>query len=385
MKDYYSILGVSKGASQKEVKAAFRKLAHECHPDKNGGGNEEKFKEINEAYQVLSNPKKRQQYDQFGTTFDQAGAGGRGAGFSGFDSNNFRQGAAQGFNVNFEDFDLGDIFSNMFGFGSRSRSRSRQASKGADIQVNLNLDFDKVFTGSEENLRIMKQVQCPRCKGRGAEPRTKITECKICGGTGRVKRMRQTILGTFSQATVCPECEGEGKKINHPCTSCGASGRIRENEEIKVRIPAGIRDGQTIRLAGRGEAGVRGAQSGDLYLKIRVKPSDYFKREGDDVKTELPISFAQAAVGGEAIVRTWNGEVKLKIPQGTQSGKILKLTGKGIPRMNGRGSGDHLVNVYIVTPERLSRREKELFQELQAEGGETARVSQGKKGFWKFF
>jgi len=385
MKDYYSILGVSKGASQQEIKAAFRKLAHEHHPDKNGGGNEDKFKEANEAYQVLSNPKKRQQYDQFGSTFNQAGAGNQGPGFSGFDFNNFRQGAGQGFNVNLEDFDLGDIFSDMFGFGARQKSRARQASRGADIQVDLELDFDKVFTGSPEKLKIMKQVQCSRCKGRGAEPRTKITECETCKGTGRIKRMRQTILGTFSQNTVCPECAGEGKKINHPCTKCKGAGRVREYEEIEVNIPAGIRDGQTIRIEGRGEAGMRGTKSGELYLKIRIKPSDYFEREGDNVKTELPLSFAQAALGGEAVVRTWNGEVKLKIPQGTQSGKVLKLTGKGIPQINGRGSGDHLVKVHIITPERLSRREKELFQELEQEGGEVARVSKKKKGFWNFF
>lgn len=383
MKDYYQTLGVSRGASQQEIKRAFRKLAHQYHPDKNSGGDETKFKEVNEAYQVLGNPKKRQQYDQFGTTFDQAGAQGRASGFSDFDFGGFRQGF-QGFNVNFNDFDLGDIFSDMFGFGGRSRARTRER-RGADIQVDLELDFDKVFTGSSETLKIMKEVVCSRCNGRGAEPGSKITQCSTCQGTSRVKRVRQTILGSFTQTSVCPDCRGEGKTINNPCNNCGGTGRVKDYEEIEVNIPAGVRDGQTIRMQGKGQAGERGAGAGDLFLKIRIKSSDKFKRKDDDIKTELPISFTQAALGGEVFVKTWNGEVKLKIPSGTQSGKVFKLSGKGIPHLNGRGSGDHLVKVNIITPTSLSSREKELFQALNQEGGEAAEASKVRKKFWNFF
>ena len=379
MKDYYQTLGVSKNATQEEIKKAFRRLAHQHHPDKDGG-NEAKFKEINEAYQVLGNPQKRQQYDQFGTTFDGASSGG--AGFSGFDFNNFR---TQGFNVNFEDLDLEDIFSDMFGFGGGARRQKRaQGGRGVDIQVDLNLDFEKVFTGSQETIHLRKEVVCPRCHGRGAEPGSRVIECSRCQGTGQIRTTRQTFLGSFSQVSVCPECGGEGKKINRPCTQCQGAGRVVDEERIVVNIPAGVRDGEIIKVEGKGEAGVRGAASGDLYLKIHLKPSRYFERHGDDVLTSIDISFTQAALGGEVQVKTYNGAVKLKIPAGTQSGKIFKLSGKGIPRLTGRGRGDQLVKINVVVPRHLSRRERALLKELEREGGETANVDKNSR-FWSFF
>jgi len=371
MKDYYQILGVAKNASQQEVKRAFRKLAHEHHPDKKGG-DDAKFKEANEAYQVLGDPKKRAQYDQFGANFDQTGGGA--SGFSGFDFSGFRQGAgSQGFNVNFEDLDLGDIFSDMFGFGGGRGRRGRQ-SRGADIQVDLEIPFLKVFTGSREKISLRKEVVCYRCDGRGAEPGSKITDCLNCHGTGQVRTSRRTFLGNFSQVGICPECQGQGKKINKPCQKCQGQGRIVDNETIVVDIPSGIGNGQTIKMEGKGAAGGRGRRSGDLYVNIRIKQSPYFTRNGDDVESDLRISFTQAALGGEASVATWNGEVKLKIPKGTQGGKVFKLSGKGIPHLSGRGRGDQLVRVNVVVPRHLSTREKELLRALEDEGGEAARV-----------
>lgn len=382
MKDYYQILGVSKSATKEEIKKAFRKLAHQHHPDKDGG-NEAKFKELNEAYQVLGNPKKRQQYDQFGTTFGEAGASAGDAGFSGFsgfDFNNFR---TQGSNANFADFDLGDIFSDMFGFGG-SRQRKRQGGRGADIQADLELDFGKVFTGSRETMRLRKEVVCSRCHGRGAEPGSRVTECPRCKGTGQVRITRQTFLGNFSQVSPCPECGGEGKKISYPCARCSGAGRVVDEERIVVEIPAGVRDSETIKVEGKGEAGVRGAVPGDLYLNIHLKPSSYFERQRDDVLTAVNISFTRAALGGEVRVKTYDGAVKLKIPAGTQSGKIFKLSEKGIPHLGGRGRGDQLVKVNVIVPRHLSRRERALLKELENEGGETANVDKD-KGFWNFF
>ena len=372
MKDYYTILGVAKTATQPEIKRAFRKLAHEHHPDKNNG-NDAKFKEANEAYQVLGDPKKRAQYDQFGANFGEAGNA-EASGFSGFDFSGFRQGASQGFNVNFEDLDLGDIFSSdMFGFSGRHGRRARERA-GADIQVDLEIPFLKVFTGSQEKISLRKEVVCDRCQGAGAEPGSKITDCVNCKGTGRVETVRRTFLGNFSQVSVCPECQGQGKKIDKLCQKCQGAGKVTDNETIAVDIPAGISDGQTIKVENRGNAGRAGGQSGDLYVNIHVKPSYYFTRHGDDVESDLRVSFTQAALGGEAGVTTWNGEVKLKIPRGTQTGKVFILSGKGIPHLQGSGRGDQLVRVNVIVPRHLSRREKELLKMLEQECGEAARV-----------
>lgn len=371
MEDYYKTLGVSKNASQQEIKRAFRKLAHEHHPDK-AHGNEAKFKEANQAYQTLSNPQKRAQYDQFGAGFENMGASGAGsgAGFSGFDFNNFR---SQGSNANFEDFDLGDIFSDMFGFGGGGRKRARER-RGADIQADFTINFEKIFTGSHETLSLRKETVCPRCEGKGSEPGTNITSCQTCKGTGEIRTIHRTILGNLSQVTPCPDCRATGKKIDHPCAKCNGAGRVVGEEKINVDIPAGIREGQIIKLEDKGEAGERGSQSGDLYLTIHIASSKYFHRQGDDVLTEANISFTQAALGSAIFIKTSDGEVKLKIPVGTQPGKVFKLGSKGIPHLNSHGRGDQLVKINLIVPRHLSRKERSLLNELEKEAGETARV-----------
>lgn len=368
-KDYYDILGVSRSASQDEIKKAYRKLAHKHHPDK-ASGEEEKFKEVNAAYQVLGKPDKRKQYDQFGSTSEQAGAGAAAGGFSQEDFSRAGGGGpfGGGFqqqNVEFDVGDLGDIFGDLFGFGRRGRSRgTRQASRGNDIQTEMNIEFREAVFGAEKLIDLYKNVLCTHCSGNGAEPGTKIETCKTCGGNGQVEQVQRTILGALRSVVVCPDCHGEGKKVSKKCKQCHGEGRVKESEQIKVKIPAGISEGETIRLAGKGEAGLKGMTSGDLYIILRVRPDPEFKREGDDIFSETEISFSQAALGDKMSVNTLDGEVMLKIPAGTQSGKVFKLKEKGVPHLRTRGRGDHLVAINVVTPSKLSRKQKQLLEEL---------------------
>lgn len=367
-KDYYDILGVSKNASQDEVKRAFRKMAHQYHPDK-AGGNEAKFKEINEAYQVLSNQQKRQQYDQYGQTFEQAQ---RQGGFGGFSWEDFARQAGGPFgsgyrteNVEFDFGDLGDIFGDLFGFGGRTRARrAQERRRGQDIEVSMEIEFREAVFGTEKIIDLFKNMTCPHCSGSGAEPGSKIITCATCGGSGQVEQVQHTILGQFRTVGVCPECRGEGKKASERCSQCRGQGRVRDTEKIKVKIPAGIDNGETIRLVAEGEAGQKGGAAGDLFITLRVKPDLEFKRDGYDIRTEAEISFSQAALGTKIEVNTIDGFVKLKIPSGTQSGKVFILKGKGVSRLRGSGRGDQYVTVNVSTPTRLSRRQKQLFEEL---------------------
>jgi len=366
-KDYYEILGVDKDASDDDIKRAFRKLAHKHHPDK-GNGNDEKFKEINEAYQVLSDKQKRSQYDQFGHAFDGAGGSGGAGGFGGFsagggpaggwDFSNFQQagGGAQGFDFG----NMGDIFEGVFG----GRRRSRGPMQGRDIEMDAEVDFMDTVTGSEQDVKVYKRMKCPNCNGNGAEPGTKIETCPECNGQGQVTQARQTILGTFQQVTTCPKCKGEGKIAQQPCKKCGGDGRIRDYDTFKVKIPAGIDNGQTIRVQGRGEAGLRGGPAGDLFIRVRVKPHKEFHRDGFNILSVEPISFSQAALGDKISVKGVDGEEQLKIPAGTQSGTKFKIKNKGIPFLNSSRRGDHIVKVQIETPRRLSRKQKKILQEL---------------------
>ncbi len=362
-KDYYNILGVGKGSTQDEIKKAFRKKAHEYHPDK-ATGNEAKFKEINEAYQVLGDAKKRSQYDQFGSTFEQAKNQG---GFAGFDGFRDASGFANGFNVNMDD--LGDIFGgigDIFGFSSRGGQGRRRsgAGRGRDIQVVLTIDFNEAVFGVEKQISLNKNVKCDHCRGNTAEPGSKIETCKVCGGSGRVTRVQRTILGNMQVQATCDNCGGEGKSYAQKCTKCGGSGVIKDRVNFKVKIPAGIDDGESIRLSGQGEAGEAGAAAGDLYIKIQVKPDRRFERNGYDIKTQAEISFTQAALGDKIEVETVEGPVKLIIPSGTQSGTIFKLRGKGMPRLQGSGRGDQFVKVIVKTPTSLNKKQKELLKEL---------------------
>jgi molecular chaperone DnaJ len=368
-KDYYNILGVGKDASDDEIKKAYRKLAHKHHPDK-PGGDENKFKEANEAYQVLSDKEKRSQYDQYGQTFEQAQSQGQG-GFGGFEGFRDFSSFAEGFDFNFgrgggggtsgfEDI-FGDIFSQA-GFGGQRKSRRN---RGEDIQVDVEIDFSEMAHGAEKEVELYKRVKCSICEGTGVAPGSKKVECSTCRGEGQVRTSRRTILGNFSQVSACPECQGEGATPEKKCTKCSGSGRVREYEKIRIKIPAGIENGQSIRLEGLGESGERGGESGDLYATVHVKSDKRFERKGDDVYSDARISFSQAALGDKIEVETVNGEVTLKIPAGTQSGEIFRLKGKGIKHLGHYGYGDQYVKIQVVTPKNLTREQRELLEKLK--------------------
>ncbi len=360
-KDYYKTLGVDKNASQEEIKKAFRKLAHEHHPDK-AGGNEAKFKEINEAYQVLGDAKKRAQYDQYGSAFEQAQAGG---GFSGFEGFRDFSGYTNGFNVDMED--LGDIFGglgDLFGFGGNRRGGRSKNKRGQDIEINLTIEFLEAVFGAEKEISLRKTVSCDKCKGSGAEPGAKIETCQVCGGSGRVVKVQRTILGSIQVQTSCTSCDGEGKVYAQKCTKCHGRSVIEENVTLKVKIPAGIDNGETIRLSGQGQAGAKGGQAGDLYLRIRVNADSRFKRDGFNIMSKTQIGFSQAALGAKIDIETVDGSVDLKIPEGTQSGRVFRLRGKGVPYLQGRGRGDQMVEIIVKTPTNLNKKQKDTLKEL---------------------
>ncbi|PID52537.1 MAG: molecular chaperone DnaJ [Candidatus Moraniibacteriota bacterium] len=357
-KDYYNILGVSRDASKDEIKKAYRKLAHKYHPDKDGG-DESKFKEVNEAYQVLSNDQKKSQYDQFGQTFDGAGGGSGGAGFGGFDFSQFQQGAGgQGFEFNFGGDGMGDIFSEMFGGGRRS-------ARGRDIQIDVEIEFDEVIKGVIKDVSVYKSVYCSTCSGTGGEPGTKESQCAKCNGSGHVQKTMQTILGTVAQNVVCDACYGKGKIFDKKCSTCKGDGQYNEQVTESVDIPAGINDGQSIAMTGKGEVGKDGAPAGDLIITVHVVPDSRFARDGYNITTKKIISFSQAALGDKVDIETVDGNVKMKIPAGTQSGEIYRIRGKGVPKLRGIGRGDHLVEVIVEVPTKLSRKEKKLIEQLR--------------------
>jgi molecular chaperone DnaJ len=375
--DYYQTLGVSKQASAEDIKRAYRKLAHQYHPDKDKG-NESKFKEINEAYQVLSDPSKRQQYDQFGTTFQNMGRNG-GAGFNaqGFDFSDFARGFGFDTNAGFDD--PFDIFSSIFG-GASGRKPGRE--RGVDLEMDLNLSFEEAVFGVEKEISIQKTDVCQNCQGSGAEQGSKISTCTKCHGTGQIRTTRRTILGQVATVTTCDRCDGTGKVPDKACAVCNGSGVKRRTKTLKVKIPGGVENGQRIRISSEGEVGYRGSNPGDLYLRLHVSAHPRFKREGATIFSEAPISFYQAALGANIDVETIDGKLKLKIPAGTQSGKVFRLKNKGAAILNGSGRGDHLVTVQVVTPTKLSKKEKELFKKLAEEQDELVDIDEG---FWSKF
>lgn len=351
-KDYYKVLGVDKSASKDEVKKAFRKLAHEHHPDKKSG-NEEKFKEINEAYQVLGDEQKRAQYDQFGDAAFNGGAGGFGGGGQGF--------GGFGSGMNFED--LGDIFGDFFGGGAARGGRGQ--SKGQDIEIAIQLSFEEAVFGTQKEVTITKNSSCERCGGEGGEPGTKMNECKTCKGSGHTVRVQNTLFGAMQSRVLCSTCYGSGTIPEKACTSCKGEGVEYGRKTIRVDIPAGVENGNRMRLRGQGEA-IKGGAPGDLYIQLRVSADKRFVREGDTIYSEVKIGFTQAALGDTLEVDTVDGKVKLQVPAGTQAGEKLRLKGKGVP--HGRGRGDHIVIVTVQTPKKLSRKEKELLEELNLRG-----------------
>ncbi len=343
-RDYYEVLGVARDASDEDIKKSYRKLAMRHHPDRNPDNPkaEELFKEAKEAYEALSDPQKRAAYDQYGHAGFDAGAGGFGGGFSG--------GFADAF---------GDIFGDILGGGMRGRSN---VYRGADLQYNLEISLEEAARGTETKLRIPTQESCETCKGSGAKPGTQPATCQTCGGHGQV-RIQQ---GFFSIQQTCPKCHGSGKVIASPCTDCSGSGRVKRHKTLSVKIPVGVDEGDRIRLSGEGEAGVNGGPSGDLYVVIRLKPHPIFHREHNDLHCEMPTSFGTAALGGEIEVPTLDGYVKLKIPAETQSGKVMRLRGKGIKGVRSSGHGDILCHLVVETPLNLTDRQRELLTEFDA-------------------
>lgn len=366
MADYYETLGVFRGASDDEIKKAYRKLAHKYHPDKSGG-NEKKFKEINEAYQVLSDKTKRAQYDQFGQTFDQARAGGGPGGFSGFDFGGFSAGGgpASGWNFEFGGADFEDIFSNIFGGGRGKRGAKR---RGADIQVDVEIDFMEMVRGIKREIRLRKSVVCDKCQGTGGESGAKKKTCPICQGTGQVRKTRSSFFGSFSQVSICSECSGEGEVYEKKCGKCGGDGKVKEEQTIKVDIPAGMEDGGILSVRGAGEAGGKGSAPGDLYITVHIRPHEKFVRKGLDILSTEYITFSQAALGSEIEIETVEGHLILKIPAGTQSGEIFRIKERGVFDIHGYRRGNHLVKIIVKIPKKLSREQKRLIEELGSSG-----------------
>ncbi len=366
-KDYYKILGVSKDASQEEIKKAFRKLAHQYHPDKNKG-NEEKFKEINEAYQILSDPQRRAQYDQFGQTFEQAQAGGGFYGFRDFRDFSSFMDAFRTEKTGEEAFDLddlGDLFGDFFGF---RRGREKGPKRGEDIQIEITIDLKEAVFGGEKIVEFEKDIVCPYCQGQGIEPGSKIITCSVCRGTGQTEQTRRTIFGVFRTVITCSECQGQGKKSEKTCSKCRGRGIVKDKVTLKIKIPIGIDEGQSLKLTGKGQAGVQNAPSGDLYVFFHFNPHPKFTRKSYDIFSEEEISFTEAILGAKIETETLGGAVYLNIPAGTQSGSVFRLKNKGIPHLHNRNKrGDQLVKIKIRIPKKLTRRQKELLEEYRKE------------------
>lgn len=355
-KDYYNVLGVDKKASKDDIKKAFHKLAHKYHPDKSTG-DETKFKEVNEAYQVLSDDQKRAQYDQFGSAGPQGGFGGQGQGFGGFDFSGFGQGQG-GF-----EFDLGDMFGDFFGGGA---SASRRTRRGNDLQTTVTINFKDAVFGLEHELRIKKPSVCNTCKGNGAKPGTTLETCTQCNGKGQVRNIQRTILGSIATNQVCDKCHGSGKIPKVSCEHCRGKGVVNEERTIKLAIPAGIQNGETLRLAGMGEA-ITGGSAGDLYVHVAVIPHKTIKREKFDLLTTLPIKLTDALLGAQYAVETLDGMESITIPAGTRVGDSVTLKGKGVPTASHK-RGNFIIKLDIKLPEKLSKHAKEVIEELKKEG-----------------
>ena len=351
-RDYYEVLGVSKGASDDEIKKAYKKLARKYHPDLNPDNKEaeEKFKEANEAYEILSDREKRGRYDQFGHAGVDPNFGAGGGGFDG----------------SFDFGDLGDIFGSFFGggFGGGRRSNPNAPQRGESIRLSLILSFEEAAFGCEKAVTVERLEPCPSCQGSGCAEGTTPEVCPDCHGTGTVQVRRQTPMGVFATSSPCTRCGGKGKIIHQPCRECRGAGSVRKRKTIQASIPAGIDNGQTISIRGQGNAGKNGGPAGDLLVTITVRPHEIFRRDGTSVLCEAPITFAQAALGAELEIPPIDGKVKYDIPEGTQSGTVFRLKGKGIPSINGRGRGDQYVTVYIETPRNLSKEQKEALRKF---------------------
>lgn len=358
-RDYYEVLGLDRSASEDEIKRAFRTLAFQYHPDRNReDGAEKRFKEVNEAYEVLSDPEKRATYDRFG----QVGEG-FGRGFGDFDMRGF-----------------GDIFDAFFGGAGTATRRGPQ--RGADVAHSVAISFEEAVFGCEKEVEIWRIENCGRCQGIGSEPGSQPSRCPECNGTGQVRRVHRSVFGRFVNATTCDRCGGDGRLISNPCSQCRGAGKEKKMRKIMVNIPAGVDDGSQIRLSREGNAGSRGGDSGNLYIAISVGEHPFFKRRGDDILYDLPVNFAQAALGDDVEVPTVDSPVTLKVPPGTQAGRLFRLKEKGVPHLRGGGRGDEMVMVHVVTPGALNEEQRRLFQELAKTLGE-ASMPKEEKGFFQ--
>ena len=372
-RDYYEVLGVSRGASEDEIKKAYKKMARKYHPDLNPGDKtaEEKFKEVNEAYEVLSDADKKARYDQYGHAGvdPNFGAGGFGGGFDG----------------SFDFGDLGDIFGSFFGggFGGGWRTNPNAPQRGESIRMSIAISFEEAAFGCEKAVTVERYETCDTCHGNGCAPGTSPEVCPDCHGTGTVQVRRQTPMGVFATSSPCPKCGGKGRIIHQPCKDCRGSGMVRKKKTIQASIPAGIDNGQTISIRGQGNAGKNGGPAGDLLITFTVRPHELFRREGTSVLCEAPITFTQAGLGAELEIPTIDGKVKYTLPEGAQSGTTFRLKGKGIPSINGRGRGDQYVTVYIETPKNLNKEQKEALKKFAETMGESNYEEQ-KKFFKKF-
>lgn len=357
-RDYYEVLGVSRGASEAEIKKAYRKLAKENHPDLHPGDKEAeaRFKEVNEAYEVLSDADKKARYDQYG--------------HAGVDPN---FGAGGGFDGSFDFGDLGDIFGSFFGggFGGGRRTNPNAPQRGESIRLSLAISFEEAAFGCEKSVTVERMETCETCHGNGCAPGSTPEVCPECHGTGTVQVRRQTPMGVFATSSPCTRCGGKGKIIHQPCKDCHGTGTVRKRKTIQASIPAGIDNGQTISIRGQGNAGKNGGPAGDLLITITVRPHELFRREGTSVLCEAPITFAQAVLGAELEIPTIDGKVKYELPEGTQSGTTFRLKGKGIPALNGRGRGDQYVTVYIETPRNLNKEQKEALKKFAESMGDS--------------
>jgi len=361
-KDYYKILGVSKDATEDQIKKSYRKIAMQYHPDRNPGNKEaeEKFKIASEAYEVLRDPEKREIYDRYGID------GLKGTGFTGF----------RGFEDIFSSF--GDIFEDFFGFGTTGRRRTR-AHPGADLRFDLKISFYDAAFGKETEIELPKNVVCEVCGGTGAKPGTYPTHCPNCKGTGQVTRSQ----GFFTISTTCSQCRGEGNILPHPCKECRGHGKVRKTRKIQIKIPAGVDSGSKLRIRGEGEEGEKGGPPGDLFIFIYVEAHDFFSREGDDIVCQIPISFAQAALGTEIEVPILNGKRNLTIPKGIESGELLRIKGEGFTKTRGYGRGDQIVQIIVKTPKNLTKRQEELLWEFEGLSRKKDKGENGWKGFFK--
>jgi molecular chaperone DnaJ len=364
-RDFYETLGVGRGASEDDLKSAFRRMAKQYHPDRNPGDKaaEQRFKELNEAYEILKDPQKRAAYDQYGHAAFEGGMGGRGG--------------PGGFGPDFG-ASMSDIFDDLFGefMGGRRGARGRSArERGADLRYNMEVTLDEGYAGKQAQIRVPTSVTCETCTGSGAKPGTRPTACQMCGGAGKVRASQ----GFFTIERTCPTCQGRGEMIADPCEKCSGAGRVTKERTLSVNIPAGVEDGTRIRLAGEGEAGLRGGPPGDLYIFLSIKPHEFFQRDGADIFCRVPISMTQAALGGNVEVPTLDGgRTRVKVPEGTETGKQFRLRGKGMPVLRSKVFGDMYIQVEVETPKSLTRRQRELLEEFEkASGKETSPESAG--------